>query len=205
MTAADRGERIAKVIARAGLCSRRDAEAWIAAGRVTVDGKVLTSPAAVVTPLRPLGLTVYVEPGRYLVGSAGVLLTEVMYRKHSGGKDFVIVDAAMNDLLRPSLYRAWHGIVEVTPKGRAVKPVDVVGPICETGDFLALGRPMPEVEPGERLAILGAGAYGFVMSSNYNTRPRGPEVLVDGGRWAVVRPRERVEDLFATEIADPFS
>ncbi|HET7042695.1 MAG TPA: diaminopimelate decarboxylase, partial [Gemmatimonadales bacterium] len=133
--------------------------------------------AAVVTPLRPLGLTVYVEPGRFLVGNAGVLLTEVLYRKHSGGKDFVIVDAAMNDLLRPSLYRAWHGIVEVTPKGRTVRPVDVVGPICETGDFLALGRPLPGVEPGERLAILGAGAYGFVMSSNYNTRGRAAEVL----------------------------
>ena len=161
--------------------------------------------AAVVTPLRPLGLTVYVEPGRYLVGSAGVLLTEVMYRKHSGGKDFVIVDAAMNDLLRPSLYRAWHGITEVTPKGRAVKPVDVVGPVCETGDFLALGRPMPGVEPGERLAILGAGAYGFVMSSNYNTRARAAEVLIRDGAWHVVRPREQVDDLFRTEAVDPFT
>lgn len=161
--------------------------------------------AAVVTPLRPLGLTVYVEPGRYLVGSAGVLLTEVMYRKHSGGKDFVIVDAAMNDLLRPSLYRAWHGIVEVMPKGRLVKPVDVVGPICETGDFLALGRPMPGVEPGERLAILGAGAYGFVMSSNYNTRGRAAEVLIRDGTWHVVRPREDVDELFRTEAVDPFT
>lgn len=161
--------------------------------------------AAVVTPLRPLGLTVYVEPGRYLVGNAGVLLTEVLYRKHSGGKDFVIVDAAMNDLLRPSLYRAWHGIAEVTPKGRAVKPVDVVGPICETGDFLALGRPLPGVEPGERLAILGAGAYGFVMSSNYNTRARAAEVLIRDGGWHVIRPREQVEELFRTEAVDPFT
>ena len=161
--------------------------------------------AAVVTPLRPLGLTVYVEPGRFLVGSAGVLLTEVLYRKHSGGKDFVIVDAAMNDLLRPSLYRAWHGIAEVTPKGRPVKPVDVVGPICETGDFLALGRPLPGVEPGERLAILGAGAYGFVMSSNYNTRARAAEVLIRDGGWHVVRPREQVDDLFRTEAVDPFT
>ena len=147
----------------------------------------------------------YVEPGRYLVGSAGVLLTEVMYRKHSGGKDFVIVDAAMNDLLRPSLYRAWHGIVEVMPKGRPVKPVDVVGPICETGDFLALGRPLPGVEPGERLAILGAGAYGFVMSSNYNTRGRAAEVLIRDGGWHVVRPREDVDELFRTEAVDPFT
>ena len=161
--------------------------------------------AAVVTPLRPLGLTVYVEPGRFLVGSAGVLLTEVLYRKHSGGKDFVIVDAAMNDLLRPSLYRAWHGIAEVNPKGRPVKPVDVVGPICETGDFLALGRPLPGVEPGERLAILGAGAYGFVMSSNYNTRGRAAEVLISNGGWHVVRPREDVDELFRTEAVDPFT
>jgi diaminopimelate decarboxylase len=161
--------------------------------------------AAVVPPLKALGLTVYVEPGRFLVGGAGVLLTEVMYRKHSGGKDFVIVDAAMNDLLRPSLYRAWHGIVEVTPKGRPVQPVDVVGPICETGDFLALGRPLPGVEPGERLAILGAGAYGFVMSSNYNTRGRAAEVLIRDGNWAVVRPRELPEELFRTEDVDPFT
>jgi diaminopimelate decarboxylase len=161
--------------------------------------------SAVVTPLKPLGLMVYVEPGRYLVGSAGVLLTEVMYRKHSGGKDFVIVDAAMNDLLRPSLYRAWHGIVEVAPQGRPVRPVDVVGPICETGDFLALGRPLPEVEPGERLAVLGAGAYGFVMSSNYNTRGRAAEVLISDGGWHVVRPREDAADLFRTEAVDPFT
>ncbi|MFI5234937.1 MAG: diaminopimelate decarboxylase [Gemmatimonadales bacterium] len=161
--------------------------------------------AAVLTPLRPLGVTVHLEPGRYLVGCAGVLLTEVLYRKHSGGKDFVIVDAAMNDLLRPSLYRAWHGIVEVTPKGRPVAPMDVVGPVCETGDFLALGRPLPGVEPGERLAVLGVGAYGFVMSSNYNTRPRAPEVLISEGRWAVVRPREAVDELFKTEAVDPFT
>ena len=161
--------------------------------------------AAVVPPLKALGLTVYVEPGRYLVGSAGILLTEVMYRKHSGGKDFVIVDAAMNDLLRPSLYRAWHGVAEVMPKGRPAKPVDIVGPICETGDFLALGRPLPGVEPGERLAILGAGAYGFVMSSNYNTRGRAAEVLIRDGNWAVVRPRELVPDLFKTEDVDPFT
>jgi diaminopimelate decarboxylase len=160
---------------------------------------------AVTTALRPLGLTVYLEPGRYLVGPAGVLLTEVLYRKHSGGKDFVIVDAAMNDLLRPSLYRAWHGIVELQPRGRPVRPVDVVGPICETGDFLALGRPLPGVEPGERLAILGAGAYGFVMSSNYNTRGRAAEVLISEGNWAVVRPREQVDELFKTEAVDPFT
>jgi len=162
--------------------------------------------AAVVGPLAAeAGLPVTMEPGRFLVGSAGVLLTEVLYRKHSGGRDFIIVDAAMNDLLRPSLYRAHHEIVEVVPAGRSAGPVDVVGPICETGDFLALERVLPKVEPGERLAALCAGAYGFVMSSNYNTRGRAAEVLVDGGRAAVVRPRESVDGLFASETADPFA
>ncbi len=162
--------------------------------------------AAVVGPLAAdAGLPVTMEPGRFLVGSAGVLLTEVLYRKHSGGRDFVIVDAAMNDLLRPSLYKAHHEIVELAPAGRPSGPVDVVGPICETGDFLALERAMPKVEPGERLAVLGAGAYGFAMSSNYNTRGRAAEVIVDGGRWAVVRPRESVDGLYASEVADPFA
>ena len=162
--------------------------------------------AAVVGPLAAeAGLPVTMEPGRFLVGSAGVLLTEVLYRKHSGGRDFVIVDAAMNDLLRPSLYKAHHEIVEVVPAGRPAGPVDVVGPICETGDFLALERILPAVEPGERLAALCAGAYGFAMSSNYNTRGRAAEVIVDGGRWAVVRPRESVDSLFASETADPFA
>jgi diaminopimelate decarboxylase len=162
--------------------------------------------AAVVGPLAArVGLPVTMEPGRFLVGSAGVMLTEVLYRKHSGGRDFVIVDAAMNDLLRPSLYRAHHEIVEVVPGGRPEGMVDVVGPICETGDFLALERTLPRVEPGERLAALCAGAYGFAMSSNYNTRGRVAEVLVEGGRWAVVRPREPVAGLFASEVADPFA
>lgn len=162
--------------------------------------------AAVVGPVAAeLGLPVTMEPGRFLVGSAGVLLTEVLYRKHSGGKEFVIVDAAMNDLLRPSLYRAHHELVEVEPHGRAVQAADIVGPICESGDFLALERALPGVEPGERLAVLCAGAYGFAMSSNYNTRGRAAEVLVDGGRWAVVRPREAVGTLFDSEVADPFA
>jgi len=164
------------------------------------------SLAEVVGPLAArAGLPITMEPGRFLVGSAGVLLTEVLYRKHSGGRDFVIVDAAMNDLLRPSLYRAHHAIVEMVPAGRPASPVDVVGPICETGDFLALERVLPTVEPGERLAVLCAGAYGFAMSSNYNTRGRAPEVLVDGGRHAVVRTREAVDALFASETPDPFA
>jgi diaminopimelate decarboxylase len=165
-----------------------------------------TQLAAAVTPLlQQADLPVYFEPGRFLVGSAGVLLTEVLYRKHSGGRDFVIVDAGMNDLLRPSLYRAHHEIVEVTPARREVATVDVVGPVCETGDFFALERALPRVEPGELLALLGAGAYGFVMSSNYNTRARAAEVLVDSGRMAVIRPREEVTDLFDRERPDPFT
>ena len=160
--------------------------------------------AEAIAPLaRETGLTVVLEPGRFLVGSAGVLLTTVLSRKHSGGKELVLVDAGMNDLVRPSHYMAYHDIVEVEAKDRDGGRMDVVGPVCETGDFLALDRPLPGVAAGELLAVLGAGAYGFVMSSNYNTRPRAAEVLVDGGRWAVVRQRERVAALFESETAVP--
>lgn len=158
---------------------------------------------AIVPLLAPSGFTVYLEPGRFLVGSAGVLLTEVLYRKHSGGKEFVVVDAGMNDLVRPSHYQAYHEIVELEERGRAAVRVDVVGPVCETGDFLALDRLLPGLLAGDRLAVLGAGAYGFVMASNYNTRPRPAEVVVDGGRWWVARPREAAADLFATERLSP--
>ncbi len=165
-------------------------------------------PAQLASTLAPLiagrGLVLHLEPGRYLTGSAGVLLTKVMYRKRSGGKEFVIVDASMTDLVRPSHYRAYHGITEVVAQGRAIQVVDVVGPVCETGDFLALDRSMPSVEPGESLAILCAGAYGFVMASNYNTRPRAPEVLVDGGRYGISRRRETLEDLLRGETDNPF-
>ena len=137
---------------------------------------------AVVPLLAPTGLKVYLEPGRFLVGSAGVLLTRVLYRKHSGGKEFVVVDAGMNDLVRPSHYQAYHEIVELVEQGRPAARVDVVGPVCETGDFLALDRTLPGLEAGDALAVLGAGAYGFVMASNYNSRPRPPEVMVDGGK-----------------------
>ena len=158
---------------------------------------------AVVPMLAPTGYTAYLEPGRFLVGSAGVLLTEVLYRKHSGGKEFVVVDAGMNDLVRPSHYQAYHEIVEMEEMGRAPMRVDVVGPVCETGDFLALDRWLPEVRPGERLAVLGAGAYGFVMASNYNSRPRPAEVVVDGGSWWVARPRETVDELYQRERLSP--
>ena len=159
--------------------------------------------AAVLPLLEPTGLTVYLEPGRFLVGSAGVLLTRVLYRKHSGGKEFVVVDAGMNDLVRPSHYQAHHEVVELMERGRPSERVDVVGPVCETGDFLALDRDLPGLEAGDRLAVLGAGAYGFVMASNYNSRPRPPEILVDEGKWWVARPRERVEELFDSEKLSP--
>jgi diaminopimelate decarboxylase len=160
--------------------------------------------ASAVLPLvAPTGLTVYLEPGRFLVGSAGVLLTRVLYRKHSGGKEFVVVDAGMNDLVRPSHYQAYHEIVELVEHGRPGGTADVVGPVCETGDFLALDRALPGLEAGDGLAVLGAGAYGFVMSSNYNSRPRPPEIIADNGKWWIARPRERVEGLFESERVSP--
>lgn len=163
-----------------------------------------TQVAAAVMPLvRDLGLTILLEPGRFLVGSSGLLLTQVLSRKHSGGKDLVIVDAGMNDLVRPSHYGAFHAIAEVQARGRSPLRMDVVGPVCETGDFLALDRELPGLERGDLLAVLGAGAYGFVMSSTYNTRPRPAEVMVDQGRWAVVRPRIREDEIFTAESVEP--
>jgi diaminopimelate decarboxylase len=156
---------------------------------------------AIVPLLAPLGIAVHVEPGRFLVGSAGALLTRVIYRKQSGGKVFVIVDAGMTELVRPSRYGAYHHIVEVTERPGPLAPADVVGPVCETGDFLAIDRPLPPLRPGDLLAVLGAGAYGFVMGSTYNARPRPPEVLVDGGQWRLVRRRETIEELYAGESA----
>jgi diaminopimelate decarboxylase len=158
---------------------------------------------AIVPRVKQTGLTLYLEPGRFLVGSAGVLLTRVLYRKHSGGKNFVVVDAGMNDLVRPSHYQAYHEIVEVEEHGRPAGRVDVVGPVCETGDFLALDRRLPGLETNDTLAVLGAGAYGFVMASNYNSRPRPAEVMVDGPRWWVSRERENVEDQFKSERSAP--
>jgi diaminopimelate decarboxylase len=166
-------------------------------------------PAEWMTVLGPAlassGCEIHVEPGRFLVGSSGVLLTRAIYRKHSGGREILVVDAAMNDLMRPALYKAWHEIVPVETVAGEPLVTDIVGPICESGDFLALERPLAPVAGGQLLAVLGAGAYGFSMSSNYNTRARAAEVLVDDGRWAVIRPRERLTDLFRDEIADPFA
>ena len=158
---------------------------------------------AIIPGVRRSGLHLHLEPGRYLVGSSGVLLTRVLFRKHSGGRDFVIVDAAMNDLVRPSHYQAHHAIVAVDRAGGGRVTADVVGPICETGDFLALDRDVPDLPAGACLAILGAGAYGFSMSSQYNSRPRAAEVLVHRGRWGVCRHRETIDDLMRGEVATP--
>jgi diaminopimelate decarboxylase len=147
-----------------------------------------------------LPMKVILEPGRVIVGNAGILVTEVLYTKQTATKSFVIVDAAMNDLVRPSLYGSFHRIEEVTPKGRAALDVDVVGPICESGDFLAKDRQLAEVQQGELLAVYSAGAYGFTMSSNYNTRTRAAEILVDGDKAIVARRRETYEALVAHEI-----
>ena len=152
------------------------------------------------------------EPGRYIVGNAGILLTRVLYRKHSGSRQFVIVDAGMNDLIRPTLYDSYHFIWPTKPREGDVlvtrdeerKPmdgevVDVVGPICESGDYLAKDRTLPQTRRGDLLAVFTAGAYGFAMSSNYNNRPRAPEVLVDGSSYKIIRRRETYEDLVAAE------
>lgn len=154
------------------------------------------------TATASLGLELIVEPGRFIMGASGVLLTRVLYRKESGGTLYVIVDAGMNDLLRPSHYDAFHRIDAVRPRGRTVR-ADVVGPVCETGDFLALGRDVDDVEPGDLMVVHGAGAYGYVMSSNYNARPRAAEVVVDGHRHAVVTARETYEGLMRLELEDP--
>ncbi|WP_434699113.1 diaminopimelate decarboxylase [Pseudomonas sp. D1-1] len=147
-------------------------------------------------------LALMFEPGRYIVANAGVLLTQIEYLKHTEHKDFAIVDAAMNDLIRPALYQAWMDVTAVRPRDTAARAYDIVGPICETGDFLAKGRELA-LEEGDLLAVHSAGAYGFVMSSNYNTRGRCAEVLVDGDQAFEVRRRETVAELFAGESLLP--
>jgi diaminopimelate decarboxylase len=149
--------------------------------------------------LRASGLRTLIEPGRSIVGPAGVLLTRVLYRKRNGDKEFVVVDAGMNDLIRPPLYKAHHEVIPLRRNNLPPITADVVGPVCETGDFLARSRPMANAMPGDYLAVRAAGAYGFVLSSNYNSRPRAPEVLVEGGRWRVIRRRETYEDLVRGE------
>jgi len=156
---------------------------------------------ALVDATAELDCELILEPGRYLVGNAGVLLSTVVMRKQGETKKFVVVDAAMNDLIRPALYEAYHAIVpvELPDAGVAVEVADVVGPICECGDFLARERAVPWPERGTLLAVLGAGAYGMAMASTYNTRPIAPEVLVAGARWAVVRGRRSVAEMIADE------
>lgn len=140
------------------------------------------------------------EPGRALVGNSGALLTRVLYIKNTGKKHFVVVDAGMNDLMRPTLYGSLHQIVPVERRTKKTFLADVVGPLCETGDFLARDREMPCLEPGDLVAIMTAGAYGYVLSSNYNSRPRPPEVMVSGSEVELIRQRERLEDLMAGEV-----
>jgi len=155
--------------------------------------------AAVLEPLRGLDVHLLLEPGRSIVGPAGVLLTRVLYRKTNNQKRFLIVDAAMNDLLRPSLYRAYHEIVPVTCGSQEKETTDVVGPVCETGDFFARDRELPMVNEGALLAILDAGAYGSVLGSNYNTRGKPAEILVDGTKARLIRQRENLKDQLRLE------
>jgi diaminopimelate decarboxylase len=159
---------------------------------------------AIVPPLRDLGIRTLVEPGRFLIGNAGVLLTQVRYLKQTGSKKFAIVDAGMNDLIRPALYQSYHEIVPVEePKSereRKIGKIDIVGPVCESGDFFALDREMPELREGDLLAIMSAGAYGFVMASNYNSRPVPAEALVRGDKFALIRKRQTWDDMVRDEI-----
>lgn len=158
---------------------------------------------ALAAPLRELNVRLLLEPGRSIIGPAGVLVTSVVYKKANDGKRFLVVDAAMNDLIRPALYGAYHEIIPVTQSaGAAAKPevADIVGPVCETGDFFARDRELPAVEEGDLLAILDAGAYGMVLGSNYNTRPRAAEVLVTGKSAKIIRRREKLSDLLRAEL-----
>ena len=165
------------------------------------------TPRELVDAVRPYlestGATIICEMGRYIAGNAGAMLTSVVYRKRSGEKSFLVADAGMNDLLRPSLYDAYH---EVRPlkEGTPATTADLVGPVCESGDFIARGRELPDAAEGDTLAVMSAGAYGFSMSSNYNSRPRPAEVMVSGDRWAVVRERENNADLVKGELVPAF-
>lgn len=162
---------------------------------------------AVLPLLKKTKLKIILEPGRFIVGNSGILLTRVLYIKEGRGRRFAIVDAGMNDLIRPSLYGAYHEIQPVFQKGRTSAKrtrYDVVGPVCESGDFLAKNRPLPPLKAGDLLAVMGAGAYGFVMSSNYNSRPRAAEVLVRGSQWKIIRRREIFRDLIRGETFPAF-
>lgn len=191
------GERVVRVDCGGGLgiAYRREAplapEAFAGAVRESLGG---------------LDLDLVVEPGRWLVGPAGVLLASVVLVKNAAPRPFVVLDAAMNDLLRPALYEAWHGIVPLSPAGAEFSPlaVDVVGPVCESGDSFATARPLPPLVPGSRVAILEAGAYGAVMSSTYNARPLAAVAMIENGGWSVIRVRQARDDLWRGEIIPDF-
>jgi diaminopimelate decarboxylase len=158
---------------------------------------------AIIPPLKSLAIRVLLEPGRFLVGNAGVLLTRVLYVKKTPAKTFVIVDAGMNDLIRPALYQGYHEVVPIREsKDQALTKVDVVGPVCESGDFFALDRDLPRVEAGDVLALMSAGAYGFAMASSYNSRPLPAEVLVTGGEAKIIRRRQSYADLISLELPE---
>jgi diaminopimelate decarboxylase len=174
----------------------------------TPAGKAIITPqkyAERLLPLlKPLGLRILLEPGRFISGSAGILVTRVEYVKRTGRKTFVIVDAAMNDLIRPAFYEAYHEIVPVTREPGALISSDVVGPICESGDFFCQDRPLPRVAEGDYLALMSAGAYGFVMASNYNTRSLAAEVMVNGKQAALARARQPVQEIWSGEKIAPW-
>jgi diaminopimelate decarboxylase len=178
---------------------------WSQHGSESFAFSVRDYAGAIVPPLRELDVRILVEPGRFLVGNGGVLLTRVRYIKKTGAKKFVIVDAGMNDLIRPALYQGYHEIVPAEEpsisRSKSTEKIDIVGPVCESGDFFALEREMPELHEGDLLAIMSAGAYGFVMASNYNSRPLSAEALVRGDKFALIRKRQTWEDLARGEVA----
>lgn len=180
------------------------AEWWSREGNESHPLTIQAYADAVVPLLEPLGLRILFEPGRFMVGNAGALVTKVLFEKKGAAKSFVIVDAGMNDLIRPTLYEGWHQITPVEkPASAETHKADVVGPICETGDFLAQDRDLPPVAEGDYIAVLSAGAYGFSMASNYNSRPLAAEVLVDGKEAHLVRERQSLDDLIRGEHVPP--
>ena len=186
----------------------QDALASGAAAWWSKEGKNILTPqkyAARLLPLlKPLGLRILMEPGRYISGNSGILVTRVEYVKRTGKKNFVIVDGAMNDLIRPAFYDAYHEIIPLTKKGGATISSDVVGPVCESGDYFCKDRELPKVGEGDHLALLSAGAYGFVMASSYNTRSLAAEVLISGKKSAVVRERQPIQAIWAGESVAPW-
>jgi len=154
--------------------------------------------------LQPLGLKILMEPGRFISGNAGILVTHVEYVKRTGRKNFVIVDAAMNDLIRPAFYEAYHEIVPLVRQGGAAMMADVVGGVCESGDYFCKDRSLPKFTEGEHIALMSAGAYGFAMASNYNARPLAAEILVNGRHAAVARERQPIKEIWSGEKIAPW-